>query len=275
MTDTTPAAAAETPAHTQSSTAETNTTPAPEAATQDTTQPPAAETQDAGTPEPQEGTPEGTSEDESRKANKVSAKERIGQLTAQRNEWQTRAQAAEMELQRLRQPLRQPGPDATQDEVDRFNVKAAVREQRAEEVAAEATRAAQAAAAVREATIEAKAEAVSDRMPGLMQQLKALPVLSEACVEFMAASDKGAEVGYFLAQNPNEAARISALHPYHQGIELARIEGRLTAAPTVRKTTTAPPPPPKMSGAPSVGAKDPSQMTMKEYEAWRNGSKAS
>lgn len=271
MTETTPAAAAETPAHTQSSTAESTTPalniPAPEAETQDT-QLPAAETQDTGTPEPKEGTPEGTGEDESKKANKVPAKERINQITAQRNEWQMRAQAAEAELQRLRQPLREPGPNATQDEVDRFNVKAAVREQRAEEVASEAAQAVEAAAALRAATIQAKAEAVADRMPNLMQQLQALPALSEACVEFMATSDKGAEVGFFLTQNPVEAARISALHPYHQGIELARIEGRLTAAPQVRKLTSAPPPPPRMPGAPSAAAKDPSSMTMEEYAAW-------
>lgn len=273
MTETTPAAAAVTPAS-QSSTTETKplpgpalNIPAPEAATQDT-QPPAAETQESGTPEPQEGKPEGTGEDESKKPNKVPAKERINQITAQRNEWQMRAQAAEAELQRLRQPLREPGPNATQDEVDRFNVKSAVREQRAEEVASEAAQASEAAAALRAATIQAKAEAVADRMPNLMQQLQALPTLSEACVEFMASSDKGAEVGYFLTQNPNEAARISALHPYHQGIELARIEARLTAAPQVRKTTSAPPPPPRLTGSPSAAAKDPADMSQAEYSAW-------
>jgi hypothetical protein len=275
-TETTPAAAAATPAP-QSSTAETNplpgpalNIPAPEAATQEqtNTQQPAAETQAPGTPEPQEGKPEGQGEDESKKANKVPAKERIGQLTAQRNEWQLRAQAAEAELQRLRQPLKEPGPNATQDEVDRFNVKAAVREQRAEEANVERETAIQQAMAVRDATIQAKAEAVADRMPGLWQQLTSLPVLSNETAEFIAASDKGAEVAYFLTQNPNEARRIASLHPYHQGIELARIESRLTAAPQVRKTTAAPPPPPKMPGAPSVAAKDPADMSPAEYSAW-------
>ncbi|MFA5952241.1 MAG: hypothetical protein WC807_18390 [Hyphomicrobium sp.] len=273
MTETTPAAAAAMPAS-QSSTTETSplpgpelNIPAPEAATQNT-QPPAAETQDTGTPEPQEGKPEGTGEDESKKQNKVPAKERIGQLTAQRNNLQAENFSLRQEIERLKQPLREPGPNATQDEVDRFNVKAAVREQRVEELTSQANMAAEQAMAVREATIEAKAEAVADRMPGLMQQLKALPVLSEPCVEFMAASDKGAEVGYFLTQNPNEAARISALHPYHQGIELARIESRLSAAPQVRKLTSAPPPPPRMPGAPSIAAKDPADMNQAEYSAW-------
>lgn len=276
MTETTPAAAAATPAS-QSSTAESQVIPgpalnipAPEAATQEqaNTQQPAAETQAPGTPEPQEGKPEGQGEDESKKANKVPAKERIGQLTAQRNEWQLRAQAAEAELQRLRQPLKEPGPNATQDEVDRFNVKAAVREQRAEEANVERETAIQQAMAVRDATIQAKAEAVADRMPGLWQQLIALPVLSNETAEFIAASEKGAEVAYFLTQNPNEASRLAGLHPYHQGIELARIESRLTAAPQVRKTTAAPPPPPKMPGAPSVAAKDPADMNPAEYSAW-------
>lgn len=276
-TETTPAAAAETPAHTQSSTAESTTPalniPAPEAETQGT-QPPAAATQDTGTPEPQEGTPEGTPEDESKKANKVPARERISQLTAQRNEAEMRARAAEAELARLRQPLRPPGPDATQDEVDRFNVKAAVREARAEDVAQEAQEATAAAWQSMRATFEAKADAVADRMPGLKEAFLSLPVVSNEVANFVSDSDVGAEVAYFLTKNPNEAARISRLPSYQQGIELARIEGRISAAPKVRTNTNAPPPPPRMGGSPSTAAKDPSSMSMKEYEAWRNGGKA-
>src|SRR5690606_36348849 len=68
---------------------------------------------------------------------------------------------------------------------------------------------------------------------------------SQETADFIATSDKGAEVAYFLTQNPSEAARLASLHSYHQGIELARIESRLTAAPQVRKQTAAPPPPPK------------------------------
>lgn len=277
MTDTTPAAAAVTPAPSQSSTAETNplpgpalNIPAPEAATQDqNTQQPAAETQAKhGTPEPQEGTPEGSGEDESKKANKVPAKERIQQLTAERNEWRMRAQAAEQEAQRLRQPLTPPGPEATQDEVDRFNVKSAVREAKAEEVAQAAEEAATRAWQSMRATFEAKADAVADRMPGLKDAFLALPVVSNEVANFVADSERGAEVAYFLTQNANEATRISRLPPYQQGIELARIESRLTAAPQVRKTTTAPPPPPKMPGAPSAAAKDPADMSPAEYSAW-------
>jgi hypothetical protein len=280
-TETTPAAAAETPAH--SSERASGTTepkplggpdlniPAPEAETQEKTtdtQQPAAETQDTGAPEPKEGKPEGQGEDESRKQNKVPAKERIGQLTAQRNEWQLRAQAAEAELNRLRQPLQQPGIDATQDEVDRFNVKSAVREGRMEDIAREREQAIQQSLAARDATIQAKAEAVADRMPGLWEGLRSLPTLSQETADFIATSDKGAEVAYFLTQNPSEAARLASLHSYHQGIELARIESRLTAAPQVRKQTAAPPPPPKMPGAPSASAKDPADMSPAEYSAW-------
>jgi len=259
-----PAAAAETPASTTETALESN--PAPEAATQETTtQQPAAETQNTGTPEPQEGQPEGQ---EDGKRNKKSATEFINELKQQRNSYKTQLEAAQADLARLRQPLRPPGPDAGQDEYDRHNVKAAVREARAEEVQQQAVFVAEQAHATMRATFHAKADAVADRMPGLAQAFEALPVVSNEVAEFVADSDVGAEVAYYMTQNPNEAARISRLPAYQQGIELARIESRISAAPKVRKTSNAPPPPPRMGGASSTTAKDPGSMSMEEYAKW-------
>lgn len=264
-TETTPVAGAESPVAT-SDTAESAQTSAPEAVNPESA--PAAGTQaKPGEPaaETQGQTPEGTEDESKRQQNRVSAKERIQQLSAAKNQALAENAALRREVERLRQPLQEPGPNASQDEIDRFNVKAAVREQRAEEVQQAADRAAEQAWHTMRATFEAKAEAAADRMPGLVDKFLALPVVSNEVAAFVSDSEKGAEVAYFLAQNPNEAARISRMPPYHQGIELTRIESRLQAAPQVRKVSQAPPPPPSMPGAPSPSAKSLGDMSMEEY----------
>ena len=259
-------AAAEADKAAKPATTTTTETPAPAAEKPEDTQPPAAEKQDSGTPDAEkEGQPEGKEDGSKRKK---TAGEYIEQLKSERNSARARAAAAEAELARLRQPLRPPPPDASQDEIDRYNVKSAVRESRAEEVAQAAEIAKQEAALKRYETFTAKAEAASERMPGLVDKFLALPVVSEEIAEFVAESEKGAEVAYYFTANPNEASRISRLPSYQQGIELARIEGRLQAAPQVRRNSAAPPPPPAMPGAPTPAAKSPEEMSPAEYSAW-------
>lgn len=270
-TESTPAAAAVTPAPAP---AESVTVPgpalnipAPVAENPDTTQqPPAAESQDPDKPsEVNEGQPEGT-EDESARSKKKTAGQYINELKQQRNDARSALAQAHAELQRLKQPLEAPGPDATQDEIDRYNVKSAVREGRAEEIQQVAEIAAEQSWRTMRATFEAKAEAVADRMPGLVDKFMALPVVSPEIANFVADSDKGAEVAFYLTQNQNEASRISRLHPYQQGIELARIEGRLQVAPQVRKVSAAPPPVPSSPGAPSPAQKSPAQMSVEDMQ---------
>jgi len=268
MTDITNPAAPEAVAASQPAEKPANT-PAPEAVTPESTtqQPPGAESQAPGTPEAEnEGQPDG--KEDAGKRNKKTASEFINELKAQRNAATARAAAAEAELARLRKPLPPPPPTASQDEVDRYNVKAAVRESRAEEVAQAAEIAKQEAASKRFETFNAKAEAASERMPGLVDKFLALPVVSEEIAEFVSESEKGAEVAFYFTANPGEADRISRLPGYQQGIELARIEGRLQAAPQVRKASAAPPPPPAMPGAPSAAGKAPEDMSPAEYSAW-------
>lgn len=275
MSDETPAAGAAIPApSTSPEQTQTPQTPAPAAATPETQQP-AADPQAPGEPATaSEGQPDG-SEDESSKRNKKTAGQYISELKQQRNEAQAALARAQSEIERLRQPLEAPGPDATQDEIDRYNVKAAVRESRAEEAQQAAALAAEQTWQTMRATFEAKASAAADRMPGLVDKFLALPVVSHEVASFVSDSDKGAEVAFFLTQNPNEATRISRLPGYQQGIELARIEGRLQAAPQVRKVSNTPPPVPTMPGAPSPATKRLEDMSTAEYiearkKAWNS-----
>lgn len=246
--------------------AEKPATPAPEAVSPDNTQLTGAENQDNSTPELKEGQPEEGKEEGKRKGK--SAGEFIGELKGKLNATREQLAQAQAELQRLKQPLRPPGPDASQDEIDRYNVKAAVRESRAEEVAQAAEVAQREVASKRFETFTAKAEAAAERMPGLVDKFLALPVVSTEIADFVAESDKGAEVAFYFTANPGEADRISRLPAYQQGIELARIEGRVTAASQVRKATAAPPPPPAMPGTPAPSGKKPEDMNPAEYSAW-------
>jgi hypothetical protein len=100
-------------------------------------------------------------------------------------------------------------------------------------------------------------------------------VLSPAVVRTVMAADKADEVIYYLATNPEESKLLSGMSGNRLAIEIGRIEERLSqpapAAPP-KKTTNAPPPitPVRTTGATE---KDPSQMTPKEYRAWRERNK--
>lgn len=77
--------------------------------------------------------------------------------------------------------------------------------------------------------------------------LQISPVMAHA----IKTSDAGPAVAYHLAKNPDEARRISGLHPLAQAREIGAIEGRLApaSAPPVKTASDAPPPPTQIRGA--------------------------
>lgn len=82
-----------------------------------------------------------------------------------------------------------------------------------------------------EAFIE-KAEKAAERYPDFQQVVSnpALPI-TEAMAEFIAESDQGADVAYFLGKNPMKAAAIAQMSPVKAARELAKLEGELAARP--------------------------------------------
>lgn len=234
----------------------------------DTTPQPVA--QPDPTQEGQQPTAEGaTPEQGEEKTKRNSAQERISELVSQRNAATARAEAAEAKLASLvkRAPT-PPPPTAPQSEVDAFNVREAISAERVEDQRQEAIEAHAAAQQATFTTFQAKCEAVADRIPGLLDKFLGLPEVSQEMANFVADSDKGAEVANILASNPAEASRIARLPKFRQGIELSKIETSITVAP--RRTTQAPPPMPAGPGnAPGSQSKDPGKMSMAEYEAWR------
>jgi len=228
---------------------------------------PPAEAQVQDQPSEQEG--ENVEKEEQKPRSKAS--ERIGELYGKMKAMERERDAALRDLERLRQPVVDPAKwdQMSYDEQQAAQMRHAVRQERAEELAREAR------------NREADAERVRDEM--FMQRLSSaremikdidtvltdptLPV-TQVGARFIKESEKGPQVAYFLSQNRAEAARIASLEPLAQAYELGRIEQRINAAPTARKVSQAPNPVPKVSGGANPGAKDPANMSpsdMAEY----------
>jgi hypothetical protein len=105
-------------------------------------------------------------------------------------------------------------------------------------------------------TFLAKAEKATERYPDF-QAVVGNPSLSinEAMAEYITDSDLGAEVAYFLGQNPMKAAQIAQMSPMKAARELTRIESEINAKPKPRVSQTpAPINPVGSKGSPSSSA---------------------
>lgn len=66
--------------------------------------------------------------------------------------------------------------------------------------------------------------------------------LKGAMLRLVSETDDPGEIAYYLANNPAEAKRISALNPVKAAVALGKLEAKL-AAPAPKKVSKAPPPP--------------------------------
>jgi hypothetical protein len=213
---------------------------------------------------------EQTDEQKTKKRNRNSAQERISELTARLRAAEAAARSAERRYRELSKPVQTSGKpeDLTFDEAEAKRLREAIRAERRDEIEQEGRLRHAEALASRNAVFTAKVEAVADRMPDLWQRFDQVPV-SEFAADFIADSEKTVEIAHFLASNPKEAHRIARLPEARQGIELARIEGRLEKAPAARKVSSAPPPHTKIAGAAAnTGTKTPEEMSYTEYVQW-------
>lgn len=203
------------------------------------------------------------------------ARERIDQLTAEKRQLEARSIMAEKDAQQLREQLQQLQNiqhDETKsfDEQEMARLQQVVKAERLQEKEAEAQRSADQAYQQTVDTFWAQVDNARDRMPDFNEVIANTDITAFG-VEAMASSPKGAEIGYWLGKNKLEASRIAALPPHMQGAEIARIEARVSAAPTARKVSNAPPPTPALTGAAVQNVKDPADMSMTEYVKYRGG----
>jgi hypothetical protein len=91
--------------------------------------------------------------------------------------------------------------------------------------------------------------------------------ITPAMAEIIRDSDVGPDLAYHLGKNPTEAARIAALPSTRQAVELGKLEARVTAPKPLPKQPPAPVNP--VSGIAAGGTKDPGEMSMAEFKAWR------
>lgn len=134
------------------------------------------------------------------------------------------------------QQVRQQAPERQSFQDDEAYLRAHI-EHLAEQKAAEklAERQVRQEAERRSESFLAKADKAAERYPDFQAVVSnpSLPV-NEAMAEFIAESDQGAEVAYFLGKNPGKAYEISQLSPVRAARELARIETDLAARPQAR-----------------------------------------
>lgn len=125
---------------------------------------------------------------------------------------------------------------------------------------------------------QARVSEAAERIPDLIQVLNSdafsQTAISRAATDVIARSEHGPEVLYHLVKNPIEARRIAALPAAMQGVELARLEHKIISKPPVKKISTAPAPPSMVGGSKAPAAKDPANMSMDEYIAWRKSKAA-
>ena len=95
--------------------------------------------------------------------------------------------------------------------------------------------------------------------------------VSNAVISEIVESDQGPALQYYLAKNPEEAKRLSALAPLALAREVGKISARFTISQekTPAKTTGAPPPPTPTGKSTATSTKDPGEMTPGEYRVWR------
>lgn len=222
-------------------------------------------------PAPEGSPPEDATPDGEEKKKKP-ASGRIAELFAQKRQAEARAIASEAEARVLREQTERllhqlRSGELSPEDADRVRVREAVRAERADQLEAEARREAQAAMSRQREAFYEKVNAVRDRMPDFDEVFGNVNRdLPPGMAEVIAESEYGPQIAYHLGKNPAEWERIASLPPHRQGLELARIESKVSVP--IRKVSNAPPPPPRLGGGSTPGAKDPSSMSDAEYSAW-------
>ncbi len=231
---------------------------------------------------------EGDDDTETDEKPKKTAKSRINELTAARREAERQAtywREKALEAQRSAAPVGTQGnePDpSTYDygeadpkyikDLTRFEAKKALDEERVNRAQADHNQALQGAM---EATVSRGRLNYADFDDVV---IKGANSGSWDCSQDLALqlidSDKGDEIAYFLAKNPTEARRLSALPFRSLAREIGKLELSLEDAPVVKpKVVSDAPAPPKRQAKGGVrqGGFDPETASFQDFEKWAQG----
>jgi hypothetical protein len=207
---------------------------------------------------------------------------RIAEITKEKHEARRAADRAEVERDMLREEVSRlrgdtqaqatpSGPDA-KPRLDQFETiedySEAVADWKFDQRLAQREQAQRQSTA--QTTFDERATAVRAKFADFDDVIgdRTLPI-SPTMAEVIRGSDHGPEVAYHLGQNRSEASRIASLSPLMQAAELGRIAATFAAKPTASPKVPPPPPPKSVNGIASGVSKDPGDMSMSEYSAWR------
>lgn len=226
--------------------------------------------------------------DEKRR-NKVSAEDRINQLTREKYEQKRRADELEQRFKEVEAKVAANQPEIkkprysdfdTEEEFDAavhdYHKKVAAQEQetqRRQETQQEEARRKQAEsnqAAQKFVSDLQKEKANYDGIDDVMKDEAFALITQQMSPDIIAliqSSDKNVALTYHLGTHLDEAERIATLPPVRAARELALLESRLEL-PTPKTISNAPDPIKSANGK-TVTEKDPSKMTDKEFAEWR------
>lgn len=123
-----------------------------------------------------------------------------------------------------------------------------------------------------ERTYQAKEQEYAASIPDFEETVAGADIpVSQAVIQEIVTGDNGPALKYYLAKNPDEAERLSQLSPVALAREVGRLESRFTKAPQKAAATVsgAPKPITPVSKSSATSTKDPGEMDLKEYRAWR------
>ncbi len=93
--------------------------------------------------------------------------------------------------------------------------------------------------------------------------------ISNEMVGIIQESEFGPQILYHLGKNESESARLSELSPLAMAREIGRLEVKVSTPVDKPKVSKTPPPTPKIKATTARTAKDPADMSDREFAKWR------
>ena len=120
---------------------------------------------------------------------------------------------------------------------------------------------------------QAKAEKIRETIPDYDEVIETADVqVNQDVGALIVQSERGPELAYHLANNPDLAFDLNQMSPTEAAFQLGKIESGLPKAQPKTATKAPPPPEPVKGGA--QPRKEPGDMSYAEYKKWREGAQA-
>lgn len=208
---------------------------------------------------------------ERKKAKAEESRNRWNAMQKERFEALARAEKAEKELSELKGKLKEPTPEAYDDNAKYTAdvVQHTIDRNEANRRESEIRQQRENAENIRKEHIRERILSAIEDDPSFRSKVVDAPIpMTDTMMDAMVDSPHFAEIGFALAENVAEARKIAAMPPYQQMLAIARLEARI-GNPAPKKFTQAPEPIKAVTGRSAPNTPDPEKMSYKEYKAFR------